>query len=300
MNFLLIAVCLLAGFFLRFAKIIPDDAHKGINAWILYVAFPAVALHYIPTIQWNFELLLPLTMPLIVWFGAWLVIKIFSSPLNIDTKTFGALLLSAGLGNTSFVGFPLTQAFFGNEGLRIAVICDQLTFIVLSTFGVIAAMHAAHAGNTDLRKIFFGLIKFPPFVSFVAALTIPHFISLSPIDPLLEKLAGTLVPLALFSVGIQIQFSEWKNEKKFLFLGLGYKLFHAPLIILGIVLLAGMKGIVAQTSIFEASMASSITAAIVAGQYNLNPKLSSLMVSIGLMLSFATTAVWWFVLQMIG
>jgi len=300
MNFLLIAACLLAGFFLRATKILADDAHKGINAWILYVAFPAVALHYIPAIQWNFELLLPLTMPLIVWFGAWIFLKIFSTPFYIDTKTFGALLLSAGLGNTSFVGFPLTQAYFGNEGLRIAVICDQLTFIVLSTFGIIAAMHSAHAGNTNLKKIFFGLIKFPPFVSFIAALTIPHIISLSPIDSLLEKLSATLVPLALFSVGMQIQLSEWKNEKKFLFLGLGYKLFIAPLIILGIVLPAGMRGIVPQTSVFEAAMAPSITAAIVSGQYNLNPKLSNLMVSVGILLGFATTAVWWFVLQLIG
>jgi malate permease and related proteins len=300
MNFLLIAICLLAGYFLRVSNILPQDAHKGINGWILYIAFPAVALHYIPSIKWSFELLLPLIMGLIVWFGAWLVLKISSSAFQLDAKTFGALLLTAGLGNTSFVGFPLTQAYFGKEGMRIAVICDQLSFIVLSSFGVISAMHLAHSENSNLRKIFLGLVKFPPFISFVAALSLPRLISLAPFDSLLQALAATLVPLALFSVGMQIRFAEYKNQAKFLFLGLGYKLFIAPAIIFGIAVLCGMKGIVAQTSVFEAAMAPGITAAIIAAQYELNPKLSNLMASIGLIVSFATTFLWWFLLRSIA
>jgi malate permease and related proteins len=298
MNFLLIAICLLAGYFLR--RNLPQDAHKGINGWILYVAFPAVALHYIPSIKWNFDLLLPLLMALIVWIGALLMAKIASFAFRLDAGTFGALLLTAGFGNTSFIGFPLTQAYFGNDGMHIAVICDQLSFIVLSTFGVISAMHLAHSENRSFRRIFLGLIKFPPFISFIAALLLPHFVSFASLDPLLQKLAGTLVPLALFSVGIQIRFAEYKNQIKFLFMGLGYKLFIAPAIIFGIAVLCGMKGIVAQASVFEAAMAPGITAAIIAGQYELNPKLSNMMASIGLAFSFATTLLWWFLLQYIA
>jgi malate permease and related proteins len=300
MNFLLIAICLLAGYFLRVSKILSQDAHKGINGWILYVAFPSVALHYVPSIKWSFELLLPLTMALIVWSGAWLTLKIISSAFQLDINTFGALLLTAGLGNTSFLGFPLTQAYFGNEGLRIAVICDQLSFVVLSSFGVISAMRLAHSENRNLRRIVLGLIKFPPFISFVAALLLPHVISLAALDSLLQKLAGTLVPLALFSIGMQIQFAECKNQIKFLFLGLGYKLFIAPAIIFGIAVLCGMRGVVAQTSVFEAAMAPGITAAIIAGQYELNPRLSNLMASIGLIVSFVTTFLWWFLLRYIA
>jgi malate permease and related proteins len=300
MNFLLILICLLAGYFLRILKILPKDAHKGINAWILYIAFPAVALHYIPSIKWSFELLLPLAMALVVWLGAWLTLKIISSSFQLDIKTFGALLLTAGFGNTSFVGFPLAQAYFGKEGLRIAVICDQLSFIVLSSFGIISAIHLAHSENRNLRKIILGLIKFPPFISFVAALSLPHLISFTAFDPLLQTLAGTLVPLALFSVGMQIRFAEYKDQVKFLILGLGYKLFIAPAKIFGIALLCGVRGIVAQTSVFEAAMAPGITAAIIAAQYELNPKLSNLMASIGLVVSFVTTFLWWFLLRYIA
>jgi malate permease and related proteins len=297
MNFLLIAICLISGYSLRTTGIIPSNGYKSINAWILYVAFPAVALHYVPSIQWNLKLLLPLSVPIIIWFGAWITLRLCTSPFQLDAKTSGVLLLTAGIANTSFIGFPLTQAYFGNEGLRVAIICDQMTFVMLSTFGVMSAMHCANSGRADLRKMLIGLIKFPPFVATAAALILPKFISLAAVDPLLQNLSATLIPLALFSVGIQLQFSEWKNEIKFLVLGLGYKLFIAPAIILGIAFISGIRGIVAQTSVFEAAMAPSITAVIIAGQYELRPRLATLMASLGIILSFLTTFLWWLLLR---
>lgn len=292
MSFLLIAVCLVAGFALRSSRALPVDAHKGINAWILYVAFPGVALHYLPSIDWTYELALPLAAPFVVWFGAWVTLKAVSLRFPLDGKDFGALLLTAGVANTSFVGFPLTQAYFGAEGLRVAVICDQLTFILLSTLGIVAAMHCAHSGAFDARRMTIGLLRFPPFVAFIAALTIPRLVSLSSIDPLLQLLGSTLVPLALFSVGMQIRFSKWRDELGLLGLGLGYKLVVAPALLFTIAFVFGIKGIAAQTSVFEGAMAPSITAAIVAAEYELNPRLANLMVSLGIMLSFLTSAGW--------
>jgi malate permease and related proteins len=297
MNFLLIVVCVVSGYSLRASKVLGKDAHKGINAWILYVAFPAIALEHLPYIQWKFELLLPLAMPFIIWTGAWIFLKLTFYRTRIDARTFGALLLATGVANTSFIGFPLTQSYFGNEGLRLAVICDQITFVLLSSLGVIAAMRSAHASHPDFRKILMGLIKFPPFLAFVAALTIPRFVSLAAYNPFFEKIGATLVPLALFSIGMQVQFGEWRNEKKYLFYGLGYRLFISPAILLGIALILGIRGIVAQASIFEAAMPPSITGSILAGQYELNPKLAGLITSIGILLSFATTALWQYLLH---
>ncbi|MBW7887304.1 MAG: AEC family transporter [Bacteroidetes bacterium] len=295
-NFLLIALCLSAGWFFRTKNILPADAHKGINIWILYIALPATALFYIPQITWNHEYFLPILMPFVVWIGAWIFLKIISQFISINAETFAALLLTSGLGNTSFVGFPLTQAYFGSDGLRVAVVCDQLSFITLSTFGVITAMHAAHKGTIQVTMLLKKIISFPPVLAFIAALLLPLKIDLSPLNPLFEKLAATLIPLALFSVGLQIRFAELKNEKKFLLQGLIYKLFIAPIIIFGIAYAAQLKGITAQTAVFESGMAPMVTSAILAGEYQLNPRLATLMVSIGIVVSLATTFVWWKIL----
>lgn len=297
MNFLLIAICLSSGWLFRRTKLLGDDAHISINAWILYIALPAVALHYVPSIMWNIDVLLPLAMPLVVFAGAWIVVGQVARKYNLDSGTRAALLLTAGLGNTSFIGFPLTQAYFGNEGLRIAVICDQITFITLSTLGALTAMHATHKEGASAVLLLKRIFLFPPFIAFVAALILPHFIDLAPLDPLFEKLSLTLVPLALFSVGLQIRFSELKNDPMLLSLGLAYKLFVAPAIVLVLALLFRLNGVTAQTSVFEAGMPPMITAAILAAEYRLNSKLATMMVSLGIVLSLLTSFVWWVVVN---
>ena len=295
MNFLLIAFCLTAGWLLQRSSILPKDAHRGINIWILYIALPSVALFYVPAITWTTELIIPVMMPFIVWIGAWAAIKLAARRFAMVKTTQSALLLTAGLGNTSFLGFPLTQAYFGEEGLRIAVICDQLSFVVLSTLGVMTAIHASSDGKANITKITGNIFRFPPFLAFVVAILLPQFANLQLFNPLFEKLANTLIPLALFSVGLQVRFSELKNDARNLALGLTSKLILAPALLLLVALLAQAKGVIPQTSVFEAATAPMITSAILATEYRLNPRLSNLMVSVGVPLSLVTTAIWWFV-----
>jgi malate permease and related proteins len=299
MSFLLIALCLITGLVLRSSGILPENSHRGINAWILYIALPAVALLYIPAITWSSALILPLTMPLFVWIGAWLALKLFEQHFPLDKETRAVLLLTAGLGNTSFVGFPLTQAYFGDEGLRIAVICDQINFITLATLGVMTALNASHTAGSGIKQMVRSIFRFPSSLAFVAALILPRFISFALLNPLLTKLGSTLVPLALFSVGLQIQFSGWKRELRSLSFGLVYKLLIAPGLVLCAALAFQLKGIIGQASVFEAAMAPMVTSAILAAEYQLNPRLSNLMVSVGILLSMATTGLWWLILRAI-
>jgi predicted permease len=316
-NFALIAICILAGVLLRRAGVLADGAHKGINTWIIYLAVPAVALKYIPTISWSNELILPAIMPLIVWTGSWLLFRLYSLRWPMEPATRTALTLTAGLGNTSFLGFPLIQGYFGDHALPIAVISDQASFIIMSTLGAIMAMdtrplpalakgegstanYHIDATGTDKIKMSVAikrLLLFPPFIAFIAALILPRFISLAPITPLFDKIAATLVPLALFSVGMQLSFSGWRQEWRLLLVGIGYKLILAPALILAIILALHLHGIIPDISLFEAAMAPMITAGVIAAQYDLNPKMANLMIGLGIIFSFATTALWWLVLQ---
>src|SRR5262245_65665768 len=50
------------------------------------------------------------------------------------------------------------------------------------------------------------------------------------IATLLDRLGGTLVPLALVSVGFQIQFGESRGRVRELILGLAFKLIAAPMV----------------------------------------------------------------------
>src|SRR5438105_2955194 len=127
----------------RNAKTLPADAHKGINAWIIYLALPAVSFKYLPHIAWSSSLLLPAISPIIVWLGGWVYVQIYSKKAHLQKATEGGMKLTSGLSNTSFVGFPLIVAYFTEKDLSIAIICDQVTFTLLSTAGVIVAINSS-------------------------------------------------------------------------------------------------------------------------------------------------------------
>jgi predicted permease len=140
-----------------------------------------------------------------------------------------------------------------------------------------------------LKKV----LRFPPFLGCVSALVLPHFISLSALDPLFDKLAATVAPMALFSIGLQLQFKGWRDEVKPIAVTLFYKLILAPALVLLVFTLLSFNGIVTKVSIFEAAMPTLLTSGVVAEEYGLNPKLSNLIIGIGIILSLLTTAIWY-------
>jgi len=50
-------------------------------------------------------------------------------------------------------------------------------------------------------------------------------------------------------------------------------------------------------TLFDAAMPPMITAAIIASEHDLDPELATLMVAVGLVISFVTLSGWWWMLQ---
>jgi predicted permease len=299
-NFILIGLCIIAGILFRKSKTLPKDAHKGINAWIIYIALPAVSFKYLPHITWSKDLLFPALAPICIWMLGWLFITLYSRIRKLSTATLGGLKLVSSLSNTSFIGFPLIMAYFSEKEIPIAIICDQVTFTLLSTIGIIVAIRASQQQKLSAQLVVKKVLTFPPLLGCILALVIPRFLDISSFNPLFEKLAGTVGPLALFSIGLQLKFGGWFSELKHISIALLYKLILAPLSVLLIAVLLGLNGTIAKITIFEMAMPTLLTAGVVADQYNLNPKLSNLVVGIGILLSFVTTALWWLVLTKFG
>jgi hypothetical protein len=110
----------------------------------------------------------------------------------------------------------------------------------------------------------------------------------------LEKLGGTLSPLALFSVGYQISLTQFNSYKLELAVGLLFKLILAPALIYFIYqFIAREKDLTFNVTIFEAAMPPMITAAIVASEFKLNKELAAMLVGIGIIISFFTLFLWW-------
>ena len=301
-NFILLALCLLLGIFFQRIKSIPDNAHESLNNIIIYVCLPALALLYIPQIKIETALLFPMGVAWIAFIGGAVFIIFYGKIFKIESKTVGALILTSGLCNTSFVGFPVLMGLYGEEGLKVGVMIDQSgSFIVFSTLGIITASIYS-TGSASIKPIIKKIVSFPPFFAFIIALILNFFGYEHPefLKDILEKLGSPMLILALISVGLQLK-PNWKEfELRNISFGLIYKLVAAPLLvfIIYVVLLNG-QGIAIKACIIEAAMPPMVMGAILASSSGLNPKLANLMVGIGIPLSFITLMIWYLLIEYI-
>lgn len=292
-NIILLALCLLAGIGLHKTGRFPAATPAALNGFIIHISLPALAILHIHNLKIDASLILTALMAWLVFGAAWGVFSVAGKLFGIDQKRVGALILVAGLGNTSFVGLPMIEAYFGKEQLGVGIIADQLgSFMVLSTLGILAATIYS-SGDVSPKLMARKVLMFPPFQALMLALLLRPlpFPAWSVI--ILEKLGGTLTPLALVSVGFQLHFGGIRAVAKPLAAGLGYKLLLAPLLIwLLYSVILGATGIITQVTIFEAAMAPMITAGIIAIDHDLEPQLVTLMLGIGIPLSFVSLHLW--------
>ncbi|MBS7254362.1 AEC family transporter [Flavobacterium branchiicola] len=301
-NFIIIFFFLFLGLLLQRVKQFPTHIYKTLNKIVIYICLPAITLYHIPKIKWCNELLFPIGAGWISFFLAFVFFHFFGRRLGWSNKLIGCLVLTAGLSNSSFLGYPIIEALFGKKGLETAVLVDQPgTFVVVSTLGVFVAAFYSK-GSPDAISIFKKIISFPPFLTFVVAclMNVFNFELALNIQSALLKLGSLVTPLALFSVGLQLTFDRNSRHWKFLWLGLFVRLIMTPLIIFVLyVFIFNQHSEAIKITVIEIAMAPMITGAILASTYGLKPKLSSMMIGFGIPISFVTLAIWYFIVGFI-
>jgi|SRR5690554_6205428 len=296
----LLFICLFIGIGVQRINSFPKNTATVLNQYILYVALPAMALHYLPKIALSWNLLLPASVAWIAFGLSFLIFNFLGNVYGWSKKLIGCLIITAGLGNTSFVGIPVIQALYGDAGLNTLIIVDLPgTFVALSTVGFLVATLYSNQKNASFsiaRKVF----TFPPLIAFFVGLFLMVFKIELPqlIDEPLKQLSTTISPIALISVGYQLKFKSYSKHFKFLFLGLSFQLLILPLVILTLFyFVLGKTDLATKVCIIEAAMAPMITGSILASTYGLKPELSSMMVGYGIPISFITIAAWYFLIE---
>jgi malate permease and related proteins len=118
----------------------PDNAHLSLNSFIIHISLPALIIVQIHHVSLRPEHPFSIAMPWIMFSIGAGFFWVLSARLHFSRETTGALMLSGGLANTSFVGLPMIEAFFGASSMATGILIDQLgTYLVLSTLGVTVA-----------------------------------------------------------------------------------------------------------------------------------------------------------------
>jgi predicted permease len=298
-NYLLLASCFLLGILLRRSGRLPDNAAASLNGFVVHISLPALTLTYVHSLQLSASLILPAAMAWVMFGIGCGFFSMVARPLGFSRATTGALMLTGGLANTAFVGLPMIETFYGPQFLGLGILIDQLgSYFVLSTLGILVASLYSSGDGVNAKKVIRKIILFTPFQAFLLALLLIPFEYPIWLAELLRRLGATLVPIALASVGYQLHLSQVRGKASALTVGLVFKLFIAPaLILLIFASLLGARGQVLDVTVFEAAMAPMIGASIVAIDHELDPPLVTLMVGVGIPLSFLTLPVWWRLLR---
>ncbi len=314
--FLIVLAMLALGYALQRMRILPDNAAQMLNRVVLYVCLPAAVLRYMPRVDITPSLLMIAAVPWLLLPLVVLLVDLCVRGLRLRDDQRAVLLLTVALGNTSFLGYPLTRALIGEHALPYAVIYDQLGgFLMLSTFGLwVLARYGggANAGaglsanaNADadvtagatraapsMREMLIRIAAFPPlwalvFAVFAMPAEPPRWIA----EPL-RLLADALLPLAMLTIGLSVRLMPPREDLAPLGAGLLLKLAVVPALAAMLAPWLGMHGDMARATVFEAAMPPMITAAALAIAHSLAPRLAAAMVGYGLLLSLLTLPLW--------
>jgi predicted permease len=152
-NFILLVACFLIGMLLRRSGRLPANAHAALNGFVIHISLPALTLLYVHTLRVDAKLLLPIAMAWVMFGVGFLVFRGLGRVLTLPRDTVGALILTGSLANTSFIGLPMIETYYGAQGLGLGILIDQMgTYLVLSTLGLLVAALYGHGAGITARS----------------------------------------------------------------------------------------------------------------------------------------------------
>lgn len=196
------------GVALRIFKIVDREDARVLNAVIIYVGLPAFIFTAVNGAAVISEEMLRVVG--VAW-AVFAVIGVLSflvaKALRLQRRRTGAFLLAASLGNTGYIGYPLTAALLGSAAVPVAVFYDVFgTVLQLVLVGFPAARHYGGQGIrlTPLR-LMRELATFPALIAAVAALLVPSALVPIAVGDWLGIIAKMVAPLIMLSVGISLR-----------------------------------------------------------------------------------------------
>lgn len=276
-------------YLLKRAGLFSEEHSRVLVNYVLYFALPILSFKTTHDLGFSLE---------VAWvtLGAWLVI-IFSLltaylvgvALKLNSSDLKTLTLISAFGNTAFLGYPYSFTYFGEEGLRYAVIYDSMgSFLAVSSIGFLIL-----SGRLDLKSLFF----FPPFLGLLLGFLLKGYQLPEPFWKFVDFSLASLLPVVLFSLGLSLEFSRILKEGRLLLVTLTLKMFLSPVFALFFLKLLPINALAYKVSVIESAMPTMVTASVLVLKFGLNHNLALASAGLGIVISFFTIPLWVYILR---
>ncbi len=257
------------GAVLRWSGLLAQSDAKALNAVIVYVGLPAFvfeAVHGTALSTAHVGVVGVAWVVFLVTLGcAWLVQR----ALKMRKERAGSFMLVASLGNTGYLGYPLTAALLGSAAVPYAVFSDVFgTVVALVTVGLPIA---ASMGRNGARRpsVIKELITFPAVIALVAALALRSVAVPDPVSDGLGLLASMVAPMIMLSVGLSLRPGVVLGAAGVIAVAVALRLLVAPALAWGVGSVV-LDGTALRVAVLQAGMPSMMLTLVVAERYGLD------------------------------
>ncbi|MDR1797022.1 MAG: AEC family transporter [Clostridiales Family XIII bacterium] len=288
-----ILIIIAIGFFFTYKHVWPERTADGLSAIVVKLSAPCLAVTSI-TARFDRELLasslLLLLLAALHLLAMFLIGKGAARALRLSGGRRAVFEVSFTFSNVIFIGLPINQIVFGEEGVPFLFAYYILS---LATFWGFGAAKIAAAGSDperaapSLRKVFN-----PGFLGvLLGAGLVQAGLSLPPVlDTGLGYLAALTVPLSLLVIGANLTVfaggvPRVAADEVMVMAG---KFVISPLVMLALMRLLGVTGLPFRVFLLSSTMPCHMQTSIIAQHHGVEGAYASKLVGLSTLLSFIT------------
>jgi len=296
-NFVLIGIFVGLGLLFRRLEAFPKDSAQVLNMFALYVSLPALILLKMPQLHLGREALLVAVVPWVMLLMSVGLILLAARKFGWSRAKTGVLLLVVPVGNTSFMGVPMVNAFFGPKGIPYLIVYDQVgTMLIFALYGSLILALYGREGKLQVSSIARRALLFPPSIAVVIGLALRPWPYPEVVSSTLHGISQSLTPLVMTAIGMQLTWRLQRSVFGPLSCGLVIKLLIAPVVTLAACRLVGMAGLHVDIAVFEAGMPPMVTAGALAVAAGMESELAIALIGLGIIVSFVTLPILFYLL----
>jgi predicted permease len=194
------------------------------------VVLPVAASYAFLSIDLDRHLLTAVACSLAAWWLTVLASYVWARSVARTRSMRGALTLVGAFPNTTFLGYPLAHLAFGTEGLRLAVVYDQVSLVIpaIVVATIIARTHMRASASTDTETgaapaepsaaAVAGrlLATSPPFWAVVVLIVLRATVVRDPVDlDWLGTIVGHVVgPVGFLLLGLSLPLHGFEHDRR--------------------------------------------------------------------------------------
>ncbi|MFN3871107.1 MAG: AEC family transporter [Aquificaceae bacterium] len=275
-------------YFLKRLGIFSKEQSTALVNYVLYFALPLLSFKTAHSLGLSKEVFY-------VGASAWLVIffSLFLSYgvgkfMGLNSTDLRSFMMVCTFGNTAFLGYPYSFAYYSQEGLKYAIIYDSVgSFLAVSSIGLFLV-----SGRLSLRS----LLLFPPFLGLLLGFLLKPYEIPMAFQRFIDFSTASLLPVILFSLGLSFELSHIRKEKRLLALAIFIKMVLTPLFAMFFLKLFPLGEVAYKVSVLESAMPTMIMASLLLLKYGLNHHLAFTSAGLGILISFITVPLWVYLL----